>query len=305
MILDGERLKELLGSANNEVIICAPFIKLAPLRVLLEVVDVDVKLSICTRWRADEVAAGVSDLEIFDFLKDRENTTLSLLDELHAKLFVADQKCLAGSANVTSAGLGWSERPNVELVVDTERSNRDVQILLSRLATSSLATYQIKAAIEKEAAKIERPKLPEASELDGGISDWSAPWLPQCAAPERLFRVYQDPETDVVAQGTRDDARSDLSALMPPRGLSEREFYEYIAATVSRLPSVKTIIDRVPGRLNDAQGAELIDEIKPGMSVGERCKQWAIFRDWVRVFFADDIEVAPESYMMRLRSPKK
>lgn len=305
MILDGERLKELLRSATTEVIICAPFIKLAPLKVLLEVVDVDVKLSICTRWRADEVAAGVSDLEIFDFLKDRENTTLSLLDELHAKLFVADQTCLAGSANVTGAALGWSNRPNVELMVDTERSNQDVQNLLSRLTTASPATYQIKAAIEKEAARIERPKLLEASEIDGGIAHWSAPWLPQCAAPEQLFRVYQDPETDVVTPGTREDALSDLSALVPPRGLSERAFYEYIEATVSRLPSVKTIIDRVPGRLNDSQGNELIDEIKPGMSAEERRKQWAIFRDWVRVFFADDIEVAPESYMMRLRSPKK
>lgn len=305
MIIDGERLKELLRTAEKEAIICAPFIKVAPLKILLDQIDADVKITVCTRWRADEVAAGVSDLGVFDVLNERENATLTLLDELHAKLFAADQQCLAGSANVTGAALGWSAHPNVELMVAAERRDLDVQQLLSRLERATPATFQMKEAIEKEAAKIQRPNLPESEELEGEQSSWATPWLPQCAAPDKLFRVYQDPATDAVTPGTREDALSDLNALVPPQGLSKDEFNEYIEATLRRLPSVKTITQKIPERVNDQQGAELVGEINPGMSDAAKRKQWAILRDWFREFFANSVEVAPESYVVRLKPSQK
>ena len=57
-----------------------------------------------TRWLPREIAAGVSDPEILDVLEERGNFTLTLVDNLHAKIYVADENCLVGSSNVTLSG---------------------------------------------------------------------------------------------------------------------------------------------------------------------------------------------------------
>ena len=79
-------------------------------RSLLDVIPTATHLHCVTRWLPQEVAAGVSDPEILDMLEERGNFTLSLVDRLHAKLYIAGERCLAGSANVTLAGLGEGGR---------------------------------------------------------------------------------------------------------------------------------------------------------------------------------------------------
>lgn len=94
MISDGERLKSLLEHAEERVLLCAPFIKAKVLQAILSVVSASVPVRIVTRWRASEIAAGVSDLEVFEVSNMRPNTELALLDDVHAKLYLADDKCL-------------------------------------------------------------------------------------------------------------------------------------------------------------------------------------------------------------------
>ena len=117
MISDGERLKVLLARANRQVLLCSPFIKAKVLDAVLSVVADAVPVRIVTRWRTSEIALGVSDLEVFEIANSRTNTELSLLNDLHAKIYVADDDCLVGSANLTASALGWSDPSNVELLV--------------------------------------------------------------------------------------------------------------------------------------------------------------------------------------------
>ena len=133
MMVDGERLKALLAGAKQRVLLCAPFIKAKVLRTLLGVVAKGVDVRIVTRWRAEEVATGVSDLEVFEVAGERLRTELLLLDDLHAKLYVADDKCLLGSANLTASALGWAEPGNIELLVPVSATDTDVSVLLKRL----------------------------------------------------------------------------------------------------------------------------------------------------------------------------
>lgn len=302
MLVDGERIKALVANASREVILCAPFIKVGPLRALLEVVQEGVAISVCTRWRPVEVAAGVSDLEIFEVINALENAELRLLNELHAKLFVADNRCLVGSANITGAALGWSDKPNVELVVAIERADPSVQQLLKRLVLSNVASYEQKCAVEAEAKEIKVPtSMVESMKGSELTAEVAGRWFPVCAAPDKLYRVYRDPQTDAVVEGTREDAVADLTALGPPKGLSELEFNRFIADILRQFPAIQEIFDKVPERLNDERGAELLREIKGGTSEAESRKQWAIVRDWIRVFFEDEFEVAPERYVVRLK----
>ena len=97
-MVEGERLKALLAPAQRRVVLCAPFMQARVVETLLSVVADDVMVRIVTRWRAVEVATGVSDLGVFEVANRRPRTELLLLNDLHAKLFVADERCLVGSS---------------------------------------------------------------------------------------------------------------------------------------------------------------------------------------------------------------
>lgn len=302
MLLDGERLRQLIETAKSEVVLCSPFIKADVLERLLSVVKSNVSVRVITRWRPAEVAAGVSDLSVFELSQSRPHTQLALLNNLHAKMYLADNDGLIGSANLTATALGWVERSNVELLMAARRADPEIAFLLKQLERAETATYAIKSQIEEEASKLTKLQLPEAK----GISElWKskavALWLPQCAAPGKLYRVYRDQNNADVIESTRDDALLDLSVLNPPDGLDAEQFKKEIAIALERMPGMQRVIEGVPRQLNDADGGSLMAAIRPDLSEHEAATQWEIVRDWIREFLSKRFEVAADSYVVRIR----
>lgn len=303
MIVEGERIKELVARAERDVILCAPFIKVKVLSVLLGLVPQGASVRVITRWRPAEVAAGLSDLEVYDVVNERPKTSLGLLYPLHAKLYVTDDNCLVGSANLTATALGWCENPNLEILLPAHRSDSNIAALIEQLAFAVPATFQIRAEIAAQAAALSVPDLDESQEVPSELAGrLRAPWLPRCAAPNKLFAVYQNRETTAVVEGTRSDAIADLNALMPPPNLSREAFTNCINASLYQMPCFQRIIERIPGRLGDAEGTAMIAELRPDLQQSDVERQWRIVRDWISTFFQDRFEVAPDSYVVRLRS---
>ena len=302
MIVDGERLKALVNDAQSRVLLCAPFIKVGVLRTILSIIDEGVTVRIITRWRAAEVAAGVSDLEVFEIANDRRNTELALLDDLHAKLFLADDKGFAGSANLTAAALGWSEKSNVELLLPVRHSDTEVARLLRRLEHAAPATYAVRSAVEAEAATINTVGLDEGQDTsDIKNLRRSHAWLPSFAAPGSLRTIYEDAQTTAVVQVTREDGLADLRDLQIPNGLSNRDFEEAICDMLLLMPAFRYITDHIPQGLTDSLGIELVSNVRPDLDRSNATLQWRIIRDWISVFFQDTFQVAPESFVVRLK----
>lgn len=299
MMIEGERLKALLAAARRRVVLCAPFMQARVVETLLSVVADDVMVRLVTRWRAVEVAAGVSDLGTFEVANRRARTQLLLLNDLHAKLFVADERCLMGSANLTGAALGWSEFSNVELMVSVPVRNEDVAVLLQQLEAAVPATLAMRSEIEREAAALEPGLWAEGTPVT--VQDRSRGWLPRCAAPDRLFDIYENPDTPRVAAETRQDGLADLKDLRILPGLSHERFLEAVAAALRRVPSFGRILEEVPGVIPDNRGVELVQRGDPTATRDDATLQWRIVRDWIRVLFADEFEVAPESFVTRLK----
>ena len=298
-MVEGERLKALLAAARRRIVLCAPFMQARVVETLLSVVADNVMVRIVTRWRAVEVAAGVSDLGVFEVANRRARTELLLLNDLHAKLFVADERCLVGSANLTGAALGWSEFRNVELLVSVPVENEDVAVLLQEIEAAEPATFARRSEVEREAAALEVGSWIDGSPMTG--RDRSGGWLPRCAAPDRLFDIYDDPDTVRVAEETRQDGLADLGDLGIRPGLSRERFVEVVSSALRQVPSIARIVDEVPGVVRDSRGVELVVSVAAGVSVDDAALQWRVVRDWIGVFFADEFEVAPESFVTRLR----
>lgn len=302
MVVDGERIVELLSGARRDVLLCAPFIKTSVLTRLLAEIESSVFVRIVTRWRAREVAAGVSDVTVFDVAQSRRNTTLVLLDDLHAKLYLADGEGFCGSANLTGAALGWTARPNVEILVPVTENTPDVALLLRRLNAAVPATLEFKSSIEQKASEIATVQLDNDEEGEFSTRLGKA-WLPRCAAPERLFDMYADPTTDLVVSGTREDGLRDLSDLHIPAALDRDEFCAIVRETLRLMPAVRRVLHRIPRGVSDTDGISLVVDQLAMVDGTDAAKQWQIVRSWISTFFAEEFEVAPETFVTRLKRP--
>ena len=304
MISDGERLKALYARARSSALFCAPFIKAKALSALLTTIEATVTVLVVTRWRSAEVAAGVSDLEVFDVVNARPRTQLRLLDDLHAKLYMADNSGLAGSANLTAAALGWAARNNIEILIPVTRGTEEVGLLLRQIESATAATFAIRSEIEEQAAALTTAALDEGSEMrDDGLP--AGAWLPSCAAPHRLFEISEHPDTDAVVANTRADGLADLHDLQIPAGLDRERFADVVQATLRLIPAFREILERVPGGLTDRAGVEAVADACPALSMEQAVDQWRIVREWIKEFFGEEFEIAPQSFVVRLRRPAR
>lgn len=138
----GKALIDLVSHAEREVVLVAPFIKQPTLRRILNSVPQNVTMTCVTRWEPLEILAGVSDIEVWELLRTRPQASLHLRMSLHAKYYRSDQCVLVGSANLTDAALGWSQRANLELLIPISADEEDIVEFERELMNSSVVVDQ-------------------------------------------------------------------------------------------------------------------------------------------------------------------
>ncbi len=234
---EGERIRALFAEEKSSVGIVAPFVKVDALRSLLDVLDDGVPVRCITRWRPREVAAGVSDPEILEVLDDRGNSTVSIVDELHAKLYFAGDRCLAGSANVTRAGFGESTGGgNIEVLVETSMTDPSVAATLARIG-------ELERPVSRSMADAVRRLADILVTSPRPVADMEARWLPLSRRPEQAYRQYSTPSAAFVSSADRllleDVAMADV-----PAGLAEQEFRESIRGVLAETPLGASLLGR-------------------------------------------------------------
>jgi hypothetical protein len=203
VILPGTQLEKLCAEACNEVVLVAPFVKAFVLKELLAKVSTDITVRCVTRWQPEEILRGVSDLEVWSLIKKRPRSSLLLRPDLHAKFYRADEKCLVGSANLTAKALGWSNSPNLELLVPLMASEPTLKTFEAELFSGCVQVNeslfeQMSATVQLLAEKY--PDLspfvsdtPDASQEETSPSIEQVPveaWLPTLRNPEDLYLAY-------------------------------------------------------------------------------------------------------------------
>lgn len=285
----GQQLLDLLGGAKGRVLLVAPFMKLdAATRALAAVPATVTNICFITRWKPEEVAAGASDLELFDLVGSRPGASLLLHPCLHAKLYRVDDRCLVGSANLTSKALGWAAPPNLELLVEYDTAAAAVQALERQLLEDAIpATAEIRAAVAAAAASLARTVSGSPEPVES--------WLPSCPAPERLYNVYADFETFRLADSSAEAGRADLRVLDIPEGLSESAFHQFVVATFSQMPLVQRIKIRLVGATTDEAGSKILgEELDPlQLPYGDAEIAWEIFKRWLMAFGGGEFRARP------------
>ena len=276
----GELIRGLFRDTEGDVAIIAPFIKVGALSSLLEVIPPTAIVRCVTRWLPREVSAGVSDPEIIDLLEQRGNFTLSLVDNLHAKVYVAGEKCLAGSANVTLSGLGEAGgENNIEVLVEATIDNPGVASTLAIISRLERPATQILA----EAARRLANRLPST----GNFNEVEAQWFPRSRTPDRAYRLYSQPPQRFVGRADeillQDLARSNL-----PPGLPEPNLRTEICTLLADIPLAGALLhaaeDTRLTRLDALSHLELLTDNEYTTD-----DLWIAFVNWMVYFFPRDV----------------
>lgn len=279
------RVSSLLAGAERSVLFVAPFAKAAVLRDLLKVIRPGVDVQLYTRWRAEEVAMGVTDTTVLSIVEARGGSAW-LVDELHAKLVAVDLcRAIAGSANLTRSGLGTSAKPNLEIMLDV--NERAVVPFVAELRRRSRRATDDEAMRVEDLAAEMRIKLGGLPKLHSvATASRAENWVPRFRSPDRLFHLYSDPEWLLTAAPDH-PALSDLADLCPPAGLDERVFRSHVRGVLLDSPVVMAV-DAVisgPQRFGAITGA--LCDLLPSATPRERQASVQTLIRWL-IYFAGD-----------------
>ncbi len=291
----GDRLSALLGTARESLIVVAPFIKAGALRRALPE-SYDRALTVITRWRPEEIHAGVSDLEVFDVVMSRPGATLRLCDRLHAKYYRADQQVLLGSANLTDLGMGWRPGANIELLQPHAYDDDMTAFEGLILAESMLATREFRdlmAAIVAELpAREGHPPERSAPSADTAAASQDVRWVPRSRYPANLFLAYTG-QRDRVTSAAWDDADYDLSALSLPPGLGLMAFGHYVGALLLQHPTIRHL-DLIAREGHGFGRARVLLGLDPAAAGSARAPDELLqtLMRWLIHFLPDQYEIA-------------
>ena len=277
----GARIRALFESAEGEIAVIAPFIKVDALRSLLEAIPAGPHFRCVSRWLPREIAAGVSDPEILDLLETRGNFSLSLVDRLHAKLYIAGGRCLAGSANVTLAGLGeGGDGSNIEVLVETTINNPGIAATLEAIAQAERPATRSMAQTARRLADSLANSTTSAVALD-------TPWFPGSRRPEQSYRLYAQPPSGFV--GAADHLLlEDLANSNLPPGLEEHEFRDAIRSLLAAMPLAETLLEASEDTtLTRGDASSWLATIAgDDFSTNDL---WIAFVNWMAYFFPDQV----------------
>jgi hypothetical protein len=281
----------LCSAARGELMLVAPFIKEAVLTRLLNAVAVSVDIRVVTRWRPQEIKAGVSDIEIWDAVKARPRTTLLLRPDLHAKYYRADSNCLVGSANLTQAGLGLSRTPNLELLLPVGSTHMGLKGFEVRLLAGAVLVDDHIVDLTRAAVAI-LPDVPIFEDLqqwsDRGtgvdVIGEAETWVPTLRQPEDLFMAYAG-HGEALSQVSLRAAAADLSILWIPTGLDEPAFDACVGLALMCMPLFVAVDGFVSEPRRFGEMRDLLSRMRASSESSSR--DWQVMYRWLMHFLPE------------------
>jgi hypothetical protein len=297
----GEKLASASARCTRETVLVAPFMKASTLKKIVNNLSPSVPLLCLTRWRIEEIAMGVSDLECWDVVSKRSNSRLLLLPNLHTKYFRFDDVAYLGSANLTMTALGWSVRPNAEAlfqfsineVTSTKPFERNLLIGAIDVTPGLAAEFKVMLESYLTANPIAKAfSEQEIISVDSSASFEDVVWCPRSRSPEYLYRVYIGDENSMSKDGFL-AAQEDLLALDLPQGLLEPVFTDLVRSRIASSPIVIRLDDFLVMR---RRFGEIRSWLADQLGVGDATDDWQRLMRWLLLFLNDRYETITPGY---------
>ncbi len=300
-----DELIKLASSAKNKIILIAPFIKEPVLRAIVESASHKPNISVYTRWRPDEIALGVSDLEVFRLLEEGLLHKLFLNNPLHAKCYIFDDVAIVGSANLTQKALGLSPQPNLELSHQITAHDCEVVELLQILKKSSIEVsrqlFESMKNISKEFIQQKSQGLESLPEVHFTYF----PWVPKTKFPENLY-IYYCGELDEISLATREACLIDLDQILPPMGLNCVQFNSFVRAFMYQSSIFHEAIGRFESEIRFGEGRSFAKHFIEKWNLNlTPTEVWQTIIRWLVYFASDEFGIKTYNYSEYLYKRKE
>ena len=231
----GDELIHLCANARY-LVIAAPYIKADVLTKVLSGVRPDTSLVCITRWNLQDIVLGASDIECRTLVSEFGGS-FRLHPSLHAKYYRIDDVVLVGSANLTSAALGWSRQPNLEILCragDDFDANTFQQELLKGAREISDQEFLRWEMVVKSSAQSNSLVTDGQPLLDS--------WRPTTREPRHLELAYQGREEAIASFDEQRAARRDIQTLLIPQGLTDEQVRAWVSVYLLEAPFTNSVI---------------------------------------------------------------
>ena len=133
-----------LSSAKESVLIVSAYCKLEAIRDLDSFVKSSVRTKrLLLRFRLADIATGSTDFEVLEYCR-KNGWQVYVRFDLHAKTYVVDNsRCIVGSANATTSGLGLKNDGNYEIASISPIEEADLSKIKALFDSSILINPEI------------------------------------------------------------------------------------------------------------------------------------------------------------------
>lgn len=240
------KLSEYISHSQN-LFIFSPYIKLEPLKVLIDEHD-NVK-AVFVRWETKDLILGASDLEVYPYLKEK-GITLYCNPRLHLKAYLDEYKrCFMTSANISSRALNLPPYAgyNYEIGTLVEDLGIEERLYFSIIESDSiLITDNIFKQLNEQLIE-KKKEFPDEEEfhfkVEAPDKDFLVSALPMTYSVETLYRIYED--KDFVSDTELNCVLHDLAIYKVPLGLPSKEFREKLTTSFFSHRFVKSFLENV------------------------------------------------------------
>ena len=161
-----------ISNNDGNITIFSPYVSLTAAKAVESSVKT-AEINLFTRFYPMLFIDGSSDLEALDFLNSRGRVNIYMAPELHAKVYINNDKALVGSANLTNKGLGLHSKPNLEFLLEVNLSSLERETSFSKILAFKTNENRIDASkISLMREMIEGLKVDFAGNVSGNPIHW-------------------------------------------------------------------------------------------------------------------------------------
>jgi hypothetical protein len=226
--------------------IVAPFVKLDALERLFDSTRPEPGLKVVCRWQPGDLVSGVSDLEVYGYLKER-GCELYVHQQIHMKLYVFESNiAVSTSGNLTLHGLGYADlaRANIEIGSSVELTTTDWTNLYRVARGSRRMTEELYRRFEEYVnANPLCPPTSEPPDLLGPAKQFTLASLPATDSPDELVQFYFNPTLPPVTPEVARRAYQDLATFVISPGLTRTAFDIVLGDAFRKSPFVLAFVD--------------------------------------------------------------
>ena len=146
-----QKIVDEVSHATDNLQIISAFCKLSAIKFIDENISHPIKnKKLMVRFLLSDILHGATDFELFDYCK-ANGWQMFVRFDLHAKTYIFDRKrCILGSANLTSKGLGLSLHGNYELSSFATVDDSDLKKIDTLFDNAILMTDELYAAMNSD-----------------------------------------------------------------------------------------------------------------------------------------------------------